>query len=46
MYGGVLAVQVAGDGVLQEGVPNCLQSLQVDGVIRVGHRQGLHKILL
>ena len=42
VYVGVLAEEVAGDGVLEEGVPDGLQPLQVDGVVGVGHGEGLH----
>ncbi len=43
VYVGMLAEEVGGDGVLQEGVPDGLQAFQVDGVVRVGHRQRLQE---
>ena len=43
VYVGMLAVEVAGDGVLQEGVPNGLQSFQVNGIVGIGHGQRLNE---
>ena len=37
----VSAVEIRRDGVLQEGVADGLQSLEVDGVVGVGHGEGL-----
>ena len=37
----VLAEKVAGDGVLQEGVSDGLQPLEVDGIVAVAHGEGL-----
>ena len=35
------AVEVGRDGVLEEGVPDGLESLEVDGVVGFGHGEGL-----